>query len=76
MDATLLDFLTRHLLSLPMSYFHSRRTGDKSQRRLNGAREVRLFAVATWHRRLLLADYLGEALGMMVVYSPALAASS
>ena len=43
-DATLLDFLTRQLLSLPMSYFHSRRTGD-IQRRLDGAREVRLFAV-------------------------------
>jgi ATP-binding cassette subfamily B protein len=43
-DAAILDFLSRQLLSLPMSYFNSRRTGD-IQRRLDGARQVRLFAV-------------------------------
>ena len=43
-DAALLDYLMRRLLSLPMSYFASRRTGD-IQRRLDGARQVRQFFV-------------------------------
>ncbi len=43
-DTGILDFLTRRLLALPMSYFHSRRTGD-IQRRLDGARQVRTFMV-------------------------------
>ena len=71
-DATLLDFLTRQLLSLPMSYFHSRRTGD-IQRRLNGAREIRLFAVEHGIGGLFSLITLAGALGMMLVYSPALA---
>ena len=71
-DATLLDFLTRQLLSLPMSYFHSRRTGD-IQRRLNGAREIRLFAVEHGIGGLFSIITLAGALGMMLVYSPALA---
>ncbi|HEX8679448.1 MAG TPA: cyclic nucleotide-binding domain-containing protein, partial [Chthoniobacterales bacterium] len=40
LDTSILDFLSRQLLSLPMSYFTSRRTGD-IQRRLDGARQVR-----------------------------------
>src|SRR5438309_6360157 len=44
LDTSILDFLSRQLLSLPMSYFTSRRTGD-IQRRLDGARQVRHFAV-------------------------------
>ena len=44
LDTAILDFLSRQLLSLPMSYFTSRRTGD-IQRRLDGARQVRQFAV-------------------------------
>src|SRR5213082_3372104 len=44
LDTAVLDFLSRKLLSLPMSYFTSRRTGD-IQRRLDGARQVRQFAV-------------------------------
>jgi len=43
-DSAILDFLTRQLLSLPMSYYHSRRTGD-IQRRLNGAQQIRSFVV-------------------------------
>ena len=39
-DGQTLDFLTGKLLALPMSYFHSRRTGD-IQRRLAGMRQVR-----------------------------------
>jgi len=40
----MLDFLMRNMLALPMSYFQSRRTGD-IQRRLDGARQLRLFFV-------------------------------
>jgi len=43
-DASILDYLTRKLLALPLSYFNNRRTGD-IQRRLEGARQVRQFAV-------------------------------
>jgi ABC-type bacteriocin/lantibiotic exporter with double-glycine peptidase domain/CRP-like cAMP-binding protein len=43
-DGKSLDFLTGKLLQLPMSYFHSRRTGD-IQRRLQGMRQVRTFVV-------------------------------
>src|SRR5260370_33740774 len=44
LDTAVLDFLSRKLLSLPMTYFTSRRTGD-IQRRLDGARQVRQIAV-------------------------------
>jgi ATP-binding cassette subfamily B protein len=43
-DAAILDYLTRKLLALPLSYFNNRRTGD-IQRRLDGARQIRQFAV-------------------------------
>ncbi len=43
-DSSTLDFLTRRLLSLPMSYFNTRRTGD-IQRRLAGMWQVREFFV-------------------------------
>ena len=43
-DSATLDFLTRRLLALPMSYFNTRRTGD-IQRRLAGVRQVREFLV-------------------------------
>ncbi|HEY5741312.1 MAG TPA: peptidase domain-containing ABC transporter, partial [Terrimicrobiaceae bacterium] len=71
-DAAILDFLTRQLLSLPMSYFHSRRTGD-IQRRLNGAREVRLFAVQEGIGGLLSLVTLTGSLCMMAVYNLTLA---
>jgi len=71
-DATLLAFLTRQLLSLPMSYFHSRRTGD-IQRRLNGAQKIRLFAVEHGIGGLFSLITLAGAVGMMLAYSPALA---
>ncbi len=44
LDTGILDFLMRNLLALPMSYFENRRTGD-IQRRLDGARQMRLFMV-------------------------------
>jgi HlyB family type I secretion system ABC transporter len=71
LDTAVLDFLSRKLLSLPMTYFTSRRTGD-IQRRLDGARQVRQFAVQQGIGALLAMIYLVGALGLMAVYSPTL----
>jgi HlyB family type I secretion system ABC transporter len=71
LDTAVLDFLSRKLLSLPMSYFTSRRTGD-IQRRLDGARQVRQFAVQQGIGALLAMIYLIGAIGLMAVYSPLL----
>ncbi len=69
LDTAILDFLSRQLLSLPMTYFTSRRTGD-IQRRLDGAREVRQFAVGEGIGALLALIQLVGSLGLMMVYSP------
>jgi ATP-binding cassette subfamily B protein len=69
LDTAVLDFLSRKLLSLPMTYFSSRRTGD-IQRRLAGAQQVRQFAVQQGIGALLAMIYLFGALGLMLVYSP------
>jgi HlyB family type I secretion system ABC transporter len=71
LDTAVLDFLSRKLLSLPMTYFTSRRTGD-IQRRLDGARQVRQFAVQQGIGALLAMIYLIGALSLMAVYSPML----
>jgi ATP-binding cassette subfamily B protein len=71
LDTAVLDFLSRKLLSLPMTYFTSRRTGD-IQRRLDGARQVRQFAVQEGIGALLAMIYLIGALALMAVYSPLL----
>ena len=71
-DAAILDFLRRQLLSLPMTYFTSRRTGD-IQRRLEGARQVRQFAVQLGVGGLLSAIILVGAIILMAIYSPVLA---
>src|SRR5712691_2133829 len=68
LDTTVLDFLSRKLLSLPMTYFTSRRTGD-IQRRLDGARQVRQFAVQQGIGALLALIYLVGALCLMAIYS-------
>src|SRR5437762_2512315 len=65
------DFLSRKLLSLPMTYFTSRRTGD-IQRRLDGARQVRQFAVQQGVGALLAAVFLVGAVILMGMYSPLL----
>jgi ATP-binding cassette subfamily B protein len=70
-DAALLDYLTRRLLSLPMSYFSSRRTGD-IQRRLDGARQVRQFFVQHGIGGVLALVQLLGALTFMALYSPKL----
>jgi HlyB family type I secretion system ABC transporter len=69
LDTAVLDFLSRKLLSLPMTYFTSRRTGD-IQRRLDGARQVRQFAVQQGIGALLAMIYLVGALALMTIYSP------
>jgi HlyB family type I secretion system ABC transporter len=71
LDTAVLDFLSRKLLSLPMSYFTSRRTGD-IQRRLDGARQVRQFAVQQGIGALLAVVFLVGALVLMGIYSPLL----
>ncbi len=70
-DTAVLDFLSRRLLSLPMSYFNSRRTGD-IQRRLEGARQVRQFAVQQGVGAVLAAIFLVGAVILMAMYSPLL----
>ena len=71
LDTAILDFLSRQLLSLPMSYFTSRRTGD-IQRRLDGARQVRQFAVGEGIGAMLAVVSLVGAVCLMTVYSPTL----
>ncbi|HEO71933.1 MAG TPA: peptidase domain-containing ABC transporter, partial [Candidatus Hydrogenedentes bacterium] len=67
-DAAILDFLTRKLLALPMSYFNTRRTGD-IQRRLAGARQVREFIVQSGVEGLLAVVQITAYLSVMAVYS-------
>jgi HlyB family type I secretion system ABC transporter len=71
LDTAILDFLSRQMLSLPMSYFTSRRTGD-IQRRLDGARQVREFAVHHGIGALLALVQLIGAVSLMAIYSPSL----
>lgn len=71
-DSATLDFLTRKLLALPMSYFTSRRTGD-IQRRLAGMRQVREFLVQSSVTGLTSVVQLAASLVIMLVYSPVLA---
>ncbi|MEP6809227.1 MAG: peptidase domain-containing ABC transporter [Chthoniobacterales bacterium] len=68
LDTAILDFLTRQMLSLPMTYFSSRRTGD-IQRRLDGARQVRQFAVQDGINALLALVQLFGAVILMSIYS-------
>lgn len=72
MDAKALDFLTRRLLALPMSYFTTRRTGD-IQRRLSGIWQVREFLVEHGVAALSATCQLLAALALMFVYSWTLA---
>jgi HlyB family type I secretion system ABC transporter len=70
-DTSVLDFLTRRLLALPMSYFHRRRTGD-IQRRLDAARQVRQFLVQKGLGGLLALVELVGCLLLMGLYNPLL----
>ena len=72
LDTAVLDYLTRRLLALPMSYFQSRRTGD-IQRRLDGARQLRQFLVQHGVDGLLAVVQIASCAAMMTVYSAKLA---
>jgi HlyB family type I secretion system ABC transporter len=72
LDTAILDFVSRQILALPMSYFNSRRTGD-IQRRLDGGKQVREFALHHGIIALLAAIQLIGAVCLMIVYSPVLA---
>jgi HlyB family type I secretion system ABC transporter len=72
-DTGVLDLLMRQLLSLPMSYFHSRRTGD-IQRRLEGALQVRIFMVEHGIGAMLAAVQILGCIILMAVYSVSLLA--
>lgn len=71
LDTAVLDFLTRRLLALPMSYFSRRRTGD-IQRRLDAARQIRQFLVQQGLGSLLALVQLAGCLALMAVFSPKL----
>lgn len=67
-DTSALDFLTGRLLSLPMSYFTTRRIGD-IERRLAGLRQVRQLLVQSGVLALTATAQLAAALALMFVYS-------
>ena len=71
-DGASLDFLTSKLLALPMSYFHSRRTGD-IERRLAGMRQIRELLVQNGVQALTAVTQLAVAIVVMFVYSWVLA---
>ena len=69
-DAAGLDYITRRLLALPMTYFATRRTGDL-QRRIEGIRQVRDVHGAARHRRRHRRwRSLRSTVALMSVYSP------
>jgi ATP-binding cassette subfamily B protein len=70
-DAAALDFITRKLLALPMSFFQARRTGD-IQRRLDGVRHIRELLVSHGIQAILAVVQLAVALALMMAYSPKL----
>ena len=70
-DGATLDFLTRRLLALPMSFFHTRRTGD-IRRRLEGVEMIRQFLVENAVRALTASTQLAASLALMFVYDPTL----
>ncbi len=72
-DAATLDYLTRKLLALPMTYFNTRRAGD-IQRRLLGMKQVREFLVNSVSSGFTAATQLAASLGLMFIYSGKLAA--
>ncbi|MBS1788176.1 MAG: peptidase domain-containing ABC transporter [Acidobacteria bacterium] len=72
-DFSSLDFITRRLLALPLSYFTSRKTGD-IQRRIQGVRQVREFLVQNGVNGLTSVAQIAAAVTLMFFYSPMLAA--
>ena len=72
-DAAGLDFITRRLLALPMSYFATRRTGDL-QRRIEGMRQVRDVLVQHGIAGVTAVAQLAVTVVIMAAYSPWLTA--
>jgi ATP-binding cassette subfamily B protein len=68
-DAAGLDFITRRLLALPMSYFATRRTGDL-QRRIEGLRQVRDVLVQHGIAGVTAIAQLIVTVALMAAYSP------
>ena len=71
-DAAGLDFITRRLLALPMSYFATRRTGDL-QRRIEGVRQIRDLLVQHGIAGVTAVSQLAVTVALMFVYSTPLA---
>ncbi|HSB10614.1 MAG TPA: peptidase domain-containing ABC transporter [Blastocatellia bacterium] len=71
-DSSSLDFITRRLLALPISYFAARKTGD-IQRRILGVRQVREFLVQNGVNGLTAVAQISAAIALMLLYSPKLA---
>lgn len=71
-DASALDYITRKLLALPMTYFNTRRAGD-IQRRLLGMKQVREFLTASASTGITSATQLIASIVLMFVYSAKLA---
>lgn len=71
-DASTLDYITRKLLALPMTYFNTRRAGD-IQRRLLGMKQVREFLVASVSNAITSITQLTGSLVLMFIYSTKLA---
>ena len=68
-DAAGLDYITRRLLALPMSYFATRRTGDL-QRRIEGVRQIRDVLVQHGIAGITAIAQLTATIALMAVYSP------
>jgi ATP-binding cassette subfamily B protein len=72
-DAAGLDYITRRLLALPMSYFATRRTGDL-QRRIEGIRQIRDLLVQNGIAGVSALAQIAVTLVLMAIYSPFLTA--
>jgi ATP-binding cassette subfamily B protein len=72
-DVGTLDFMTKRLLALPMSYFAARRVGD-IERRLSGVRQIRRLVVQQGIAALTAATQVLVGVAIMFVLSPVLAA--
>jgi len=72
-DVQTLDYITGRMLSLPISYFETRRTGD-IDRRLDGVRQIRRMVVQGGIAGVSAATQFIAAVVIMLVYSPLMGA--
>ncbi len=72
-DVQTLDYITGRMLSLPISYFETRRTGD-IDRRLDGVRQIRRIVVQGGIAGVSAATQFFAAVVIMLVYSPLMGA--